>query len=301
MDTELTRILRAVQETPWAILPAKLAEIRRFLFSRISGVEISVAEREALLLKAESQQRYQQQGSVAVIPVFGTISQRLNMLSAYSGGTSTEILGKQIREAVADPNISAIILNVDSPGGTVSGLPELHSLIMEARSAKPIVAVVNAMSASAAYWITSAASEISITPSGEAGSIGVYAMHVDESAALEQEGVKVTFVYAAKYKVEANPYEPLTEEAAAAIQADVDKYYSMFVRDVAKGRGVPVADVKANFGEGRMLLAGDAKAAGLADRIESLDQAVSRLSKAARPANSHKAMESRLEMASKFL
>lgn len=278
--TELSRIWKAAQTTPWAILPEKLAEIRSVLVHRMRGEVIAAEEREAWLKKAEERTRARRAGSVSVLPVFGTIAQRMNVMMAMSGGTSTEILEREIRQAIADPDVSAIVLDVDSPGGTVSGLPEIHSIIMDARNQKPIVASVNSFSASAAYWITSAASEIAVTPSGEVGSIGVFAMHVDESAALEQEGVKVSLISAGKFKTEGNPFEPLTEEARAAIQADVDAYYSMFVRDVARGRGVSVNDVREKFGEGRMVLAKDAKAAGMVDRVETLNETVARLSRA---------------------
>lgn len=301
-NTEISHILRAATETPWAILPQKLVAIRAFFEARINGAEISAMDREAMVKQAEDRQQYKQQGSVAVVPVFGTISQRVNMMSALSGGggTSTELLGKQIRDAVADSSISAIVLNVDSPGGTVSGLPELHSEILSARESKPVVASINSMSASAAYWLTSACNEVCCTISGEAGSIGVFAMHEDLSAAAEMEGVKVTYISAGRFKTEGNPFEPLSDEARAQIQSDVDKFYSMFVRDVAKGRGISVSDVKANFGEGRMLLASDAKAAGMVDRIETLDQTVSRLSRTGKFSNSRKAAAIQTEMAGKF-
>jgi len=298
---EISRVLNAARQTPWAILPEKLAEIQAVLLARLSGAEISAEDRAAYIKAADERQRYQQQGAVAVIPVFGVIAQRMGLMGAMSGGTSTEGLTKQIREAAADPSIASIVLNVDSPGGSVSGLPELHAEIMAAREAKPVVASANATMASAAYYIGSAASEVAITPSGRAGSVGVIAMHIDDSAALEQDGIKVTYITAGKFKSEANPHEPLTEEARAQLQSDVDKYYAMFVRDVAKGRGISIADVKSNFGEGRMLLAQDAKAAGMVDRIETLDQTIARLSRSSRPVNSRKAIAERLDMAAKFL
>jgi len=297
---DISRILRAAHQVPWAMLPAKLAEIRAFLQARANGNEISAAEKEALLKQAEDRQRFTMAGSVAVIPVMGTVSQRLNMLSATSGGTSTELLEKQIRDAVADTSVSAIVLNVDSPGGTVSGLPELHAAILNARDQKPIAASINSMSASAAYWITSAVKDISISPSGEAGSIGVFAMHEDYSAMLAEDGVKVTLISAAKYKTEGNPYEPLTAEARAAIQSDVDAYYAMFVRDVAKGRGVSQSSVKVDFGEGRMLLAADAVKAGMVDRIETLQDTITRLSGSRSTGKRSAALGAVSEMGAKF-
>lgn len=281
----MNRFLKNALDTPWAILPLKLAQIRTFLFAHLSGETITAEKEAEFLAAAESRQKARQQGSVAVIPVYGTIAQRMNLMSAMSGGASTEILQKEIRAAVADPSISAVVLNIDSPGGSVTGVTELASAIREMRAQKPIVAVANSMAASAAYWIAASASEIVVTPSGEVGSIGVFTMHVDESAALESDGLKVSLISAGPYKTEGNSFEPLTEEARAAIQENVDTYYQMFVRDVAIGRGVSVGDVKATYGGGRMLPAKEAKAAGLADRIETLDETIARLSRSASSRN----------------
>jgi signal peptide peptidase SppA len=277
MDHEVNRILNAATRTPWVILPEKLTEIRSFLTARAHGATITASERAEYVRKAEARQRSNRAGSVAVINVFGVIAQRMNLVMAMSGGTSTELLGKEIQSAVADPNISAIVLNIDSPGGVVSGIPELHSQILSLRGTKPIVAAANSMAASGAYWLASAADEISVTPSGEVGSIGVYCAHFDESAAYDQMGVKPTLISAGRFKTEGNPFEPLSDEAKAAIQADVDQFYSMFVNAVARGRGVSPSTVRSNFGQGRMLLAGAAKAAGMVNRVESLDETISRL------------------------
>jgi len=149
--------------------------------------------------------------------------------------------------------------------------------IMAGRAQKKIVAVANGMAASAAYWLACCATELVVTPSGQVGSIGVFAAHEDMSKALEQEGVKVSLVSAGKFKTEGNPYEPLSDEARAALQAKVDEFYGMFVKSVAKGRGVSQASVRDGYGQGRMLLASAAVKEGLADSISTLDQVLSKL------------------------
>ena len=138
------------------------------------------------------------------------------------------------------------------------------------------IAYAHSMAASAAYWLASQADEIAVTPSGEVGSIGVIAMHVDWSEFESNLGVKTTLVTAGRRKAELNPYSPLTEEARAALQQDVDAFYDMFVADVARGRGVSVKKVKTDFGEGGMLMAKEAKKTGMVDRIDTLDSIVSR-------------------------
>ena len=218
-----------------------------------------------------------QQGAVAILPVFGIIGQRMNLISEFSGGTSTEKLGKQIDFAANDPGIKAIVLDVDSPGGTVQGTPELSKKIFEARKKKHIVAVANSLMASAAYHLSSAADEIVVTPSGQVGSIGVYAAHQDVSKMHENIGVKMTLISAGEFKTEGNSFEPLSETARDSIQSVVNFYMDLFVSDVAKNRGVSKSKVEKDFGRGRTMTSADALNAGMVDRIETLEQTLSRL------------------------
>lgn len=139
------------------------------------------------------------------------------------------------------------------------------------------MAIANHLAASAAYWIGSAADELVVTPSGEVGAIGVFAAHEDISKSLEMEGIAISLISAGKYKTEGNPYEPLSDEARAAIQAEVDGYYDMFVKAVARNRGVKPADVRGGFGEGRVVRAQQAVSLGMADRIATLDETIERL------------------------
>ncbi|NUS39517.1 MAG: S49 family peptidase [Lysobacter sp.] len=270
-----SRVYAAVMDRPWALLPSKLAAIVEVLDLRMAGLELSAEEISA---RIGNPRRAEQsaQGSVAVLPVYGVMSQRMNMLQATSGGASTEMLGRQFSDLVRDPQVGAIILDIDSPGGDVFGTAELGDAIYAARGSKPIVAVANSLAASAAYWIASQADEIVVTPSGQVGSIGVYTAHRDVSAALEQEGEKVTLISAGKYKVEGNPYAALTDEARAAIQDRIDGYYAMFTGAVARGRGVDVADVRGGFGEGRTVGAREAVRLGMADRVGTLQQTIDR-------------------------
>jgi ClpP class serine protease len=140
-----------------------------------------------------------------------------------------------------------------------------------------MVAVANTQASSAAYWLGSQAHEVVVSPSGEIGSIGVYQVHRDASKAFEGAGIRHTLVKAGKFKTEGNPYEPLGDEARDAAQQAVNDYYGMFVSDVARGRGVAAEDVTDGYGEGRQLTAKRAVKAGLADRVATLGQTVSRL------------------------
>ena len=217
-------------------------------------------------------------GAIAVLPLYGVISQRAGMMQEMSGGTSCEAFCAQIRHLAADPGIVAIVVDVDSPGGSVFGVPEAAQAIFEARSAKPIVAVSNSLNASAAYWLTSQAHEIVASPSSETGSIGVYMAHCDESEAHAKAGERYTLVSAGKYKVEGNPFEPLSEEALAEMQGRADRVYGDFVAAVARGRGVSADAVRSGYGQGRVVGAKQAVALGLADRVDTLEGTLARLS-----------------------
>jgi capsid assembly protease len=285
-ELRYARIIEAVCEVPWAILPGKLAVIRDLLALRAAGHRLTADEvRERLAVdvstvearNGRSSERVTS-GAIAVIPLVGTIVPRADLFSEMSGAVSAERFSRAFRAAVNDEDVSAIVIDIDSPGGQVGGVPELAAEIYRARGKKPITAVANTLAASAAYWIGTAADELVVTPSGEVGSIGVVAIHEDISDLLEKEGVAVNLIAAGKYKVEGNPFEPLNEEARSAIQGRVDEYYGMFVADVARHRKVSPAAVRDGFAEGRVVGAETAVSLGMADRVATLDQVLSELS-----------------------
>lgn len=263
-------------EQTWAILPEKLAAISELVALKAAGRALTEAD-VALRIGAASRPVGRVEGSVAVLPLWGVVAQRLNLLDAMSGGTSTEQFAAAFRQALADPNIGGIVITVDSPGGSVYGVPELAAEILRARGQKSVVAVADSLMASAAYWIGSAAEQLYVTPGGEVGSIGILTGHADMSQALANEGVTISLISAGKYKTEGNPYGPLTDEARAAIQARVDEYYGMFVGAVAKGRGVPASQVRNGFGEGRLVGADAAERMGMVDGIKTLDQVLTEM------------------------
>jgi hypothetical protein len=130
------------------------------------------------------------------------------------------------REALNSPEIQAIVLDVDSPGGYVDLVPETAQEIYDARGEKPIVAVANTTACSAAYWIASQADEVVVTPSGSVGSIGVYMLHEDWSKFNEDFGIDPTYIFAGRYKVDGNPDEPLSDTAREEWQQEVDDLYA---------------------------------------------------------------------------
>ena len=160
-----------------------------------------------------------------------------------------------------------------------------------------MVAIANSLAASAAYWIGCAASEFYVTPGGEVGSIGVWQAHQDYSKALDEAGVKTTLISAGKFKVEGNPYAPLDEDAQAFMQTRVDEYYTAFTRSVAKGRGVPIAQVRDAMGQGRVLGADAALAQGMVDGVASFDEVLRKMRKASKPSVTTRALPTRLSLA----
>lgn len=271
LQIKYPHILRAAYSSSWAILPEKLDAIMEFLELKAAGGDVPDEQIRAIV--AARHQPITGQRAIAVLPLFGLIEHRANsLLSEHSGATSTERFAGRFRQAVSDPNISGIVIDIDSPGGVVNGVDELSAEIHAARGTKPIVAVANSLMASAAYWIGSAAGELVAIPSGEVGSIGVVMVHRETSKRDEQLGVKHTIISAGKHKTEINSFEPLSDEAREHIQERIDDFFGMFTRRVARNRGKSVKDVVNGFGQGRLVGAKEALADGMIDRIQTIEQ-----------------------------
>ena len=185
-----SQILNGITNTCWAILPHKMDEIMCLVENKVAGIDM-----DASVYKAASRKQRQQSKAI-ILPLSGVISQKQNMMTEYSGGTSTDVFGAWFDEAMADTSITSIVLDVDSPGGSVYGISELSRKIFNARGKKPIIAVANSLMASAAYWVASAADEIHVSPGGEVGSVGVIAVHTDRSENNAKEGFNVTYITA---------------------------------------------------------------------------------------------------------
>ena len=210
---------------------------------------------------------------VALLSVRGTAMYDLEF-QPYA--FSTLLLAQTMNALANDPDIGTIVLDIDSPGGMVTGTPEAGDAIFAAREQKRVIALVNPLAASAAYWIASQASEIVAVPTADVGSIGVFWLHVECSGMLANEGIKPTFIFAGEHKVEGNSFEPLSDAAREFQQREVDLIYRDFVKMVARGRGVSVAEVEKNFGQGRTFMAPEAKRLGMIDRVATVDAALAR-------------------------
>ncbi|MCB1765828.1 MAG: S49 family peptidase [Candidatus Competibacteraceae bacterium] len=263
--------------TPLLIHPAKLDAIVYGLGPRF-GLD-DPPQSDAYLTPSPKREPggYRIVDGIAVIDVFGVLAHRTRMEADSSWIQGYDGLARQFAAALADPQAKAILLNIDSPGGEVAGAFQLADQIRAARGVKPIHAIAGDLAASAAYLIASAADTLSVTRTGEVGSIGVVMCHVDFSGALAQEGIRVTSIYAGAHKVDGNPYQPLPAGVQADLQAQVDHYYGLFVDAVVASRkGVTPESIRAT--EARVFTAEQAVHMGLADMIVSPDQHTAQIS-----------------------
>lgn len=214
---------------------------------------------------------------VALIPIHGIIEPRRSFWTEYFGGTSIEGLRLQFRKALDDEAVKGIVFHICSPGGDAVGVEEMATEIRNARGQKPMTAVCDCRAASAAYWLGCGADEfVGLQAAADCGSIGCFSVHFDWSKFNEDLGVKPSYIFAGRFKVEGNPDEPLSDEARAHYQAQVDDIYARFVASVAKGRGVTPARVKADFGEGRCFMVPQAVSLGMLDRQATMDDVIAR-------------------------
>lgn len=223
---------------------------------------------------------YRVADGVALVSIVGTLVNRGAWIGASSGLVSYEGIAHQINSAVADPKVHSILLDMDTPGGEAVGCAEVASLLASAGRTKRTVALVAGQACSAGYWIASAADEIVTTETGVSGSIGVVMLHADYSRAIDAQGVTPTLIFAGAHKVDGNPFEPLSETVRADFQDEVNAFYSMFVRGVAKGRGARLNAEAARATEAKTYVGKAAVDAGLADRVGTLQSVLADLSRA---------------------
>lgn len=274
--SHLTHIAARLFNTPLMIHPGKLNAIVAGLADRLGVDAGSLPDAYTTASGQSGKGGYRVVDGVAVIDVFGILAHRATLQADSSYVEGYETIAKRLDAALADRDVAAIVLNIDSPGGEVGGAFQLAGQILNARSIKPVHAVAGDLAASAGYLIASAAQSVSVAPSGQVGSIGVVTCHVDMSRALDKAGYTVTPVYAGAHKVDGSPYAPLPEDVAARMQADIDHYYAMFIDAVAAARpNLTPRAIRAT--EAAMFIGAKAVAAGLADRVETPDQLLSRL------------------------
>ena len=278
MNASILQLADKIFNRPWLIHPASLNTILSILSAHI-GKEIPIKGKMLPLTAALSSRRgIQAVNGIAIIPVTGILSYKSEgIMDWLFGDTSYEDIRAQFQEALADPNITSIVFDVDSPGGEVHGLFDLVDEIFNARGIKPINAIVDETAFSAAYAIASAAEKIFIPRTGSCGSVGAIMEHLDQSKYDEKEGAKYTPIYAGARKNDFDPHSPLSPEALKAAQDIVDSTYELFVKTVARNRGISPQAVRET--EAALYYGKNAVDIGLADSVAPWTKAVSEISK----------------------
>ncbi|MCC6363013.1 MAG: S49 family peptidase [Bryobacterales bacterium] len=267
----LSHIASRVFNTPLMIDSKKLAAILAVLAPRL-GVEPPAVE-AALLTEQRSRKPYAvTDAGVAVIEVAGSLVNRASGMDAQSGLTSYEQLGSEILDAATDPQVRGILMRFDSYGGEANGAWDGAALIEEAARIKPVWASVDDWALSAGYLLASATDRIWVTRTGGVGSVGIIAMHLDQSGWDAANGLRYTTIFAGDRKNDFNPHEPLSEGARDVLVAEVERLYSMFVDAVVRRRSMNGAAVRGT--EAGILYGEDAVARGFADRVGTFRDAL---------------------------
>jgi len=269
--THLPHIASRVFNTPLMIDSKKLAAILAVLAPRL-GLEPPAVD-AALFTEQRSRKPYAvTDDGVAVIEVSGSLVNRASGMDAQSGLTSYEQLGNEILEAATDPQVRGILLRFDSYGGEANGAWDVASLIEEAARVKPVWASVDDWALSAGYLLASATDRIWVTRTGGVGSVGIIAMHLDQSGWDAANGLRYTTIFAGDRKNDFNPHEPLSEGARGVLVGEVDRLYGMFVDAVARRRSLSAAAVRST--EAGIFYGEDSVARGLADRVGTFREAL---------------------------
>jgi signal peptide peptidase SppA len=275
----LPHLAQRVFNRPVMIHPAKAEVITAALADRFGVAHLlhgPAAEPVALVpmhVDAEPEQQgcYEVVSGVGVIPIEGTLVAKLGCLAPWSGMTGYDGIRQNFLAALDDPAVRGIVLDIDSPGGEVSGVFDLADTIWQARGVKPIWAILTECAYSAAYALASAADRIIVPRTGGTGSIGVVCLHVDWSRAFDKAGLTVTLIRSGERKFQVNEYEPLSKPALAAVQSDVDEISALFCATVARNRGIDAGAVRDL--QGGTFLGADGVAIGLADACQAPDEA----------------------------
>lgn len=265
----MTTALGLLADRAWAMYPPVLETLRRvtqreraerggeeWITSAVEGLQAAPGRR------MEGTRSVTVRDGVAVIPVVGPLFRRANLLTQISGATSTELLARDLRSAVEAPETRAVVLEIDSPGGEAMGIAELAQLVRELDKRKPVYAYADGYCCSGAYWIAAACRRIYAASTAILGSIGVV---VTLERSPEEEIVVVSSASPKKRM------DPATEEGQAECQRWVDQLAEVFIRDVARYRGVSEQRVATEFGRGGVLVGEHARAAGLVDEIGTLE------------------------------
>jgi signal peptide peptidase SppA len=264
--------------TPLAVTPAKAEMVIAALADRLGIAKLFRPTGEAVAMSAfdeggdsDNDRAYDVVMGVAVIPISGTLVNKSGYLRPTCGMTGYDGIRACLSMALEDKSVKAIMLDIDSGGGEVSGCFDLVDAIYNSRGIKPIWAVLSESAYSAAYAIASAADKITVPRTGGTGSVGVICAHVDFSQALSKEGITVTMIHYGDRKADGSEYAPLSSEALKRFKADVDEMGELFVATVARNRGLSITKVRGT--QATTFLGASGVDIGFADAVMAPDEA----------------------------
>lgn len=262
------QIARRFHEKPLLLEPSSMSFLSALGSAESAVVEMAYVTSRSDLGKGRP---YKLAQGLAFLPIDGVLVHRMDV-HIEGMFTGYDYIQSVFSQAIDDPEVEAVVLDISSPGGEVAGAFETASLIAAGRKKKPIYAVVDGYAYSAGYALAAAADKIFVSETGGVGSVGVVTMHVDYSQQLAEQGIKVTYIYAGAHKVDANPYQELSEKARTAIQSRIEASYEVFVSSVATNRRMSPDAVRAT--EAGLFAGPAAKQVGFADAILSPREAV---------------------------
>ncbi len=265
-----SRVLAYMAAQPWLIRPSALESMLAIAARELSEPDVEALEAKLGRALNDEQRNVTVRDGIATVRATGPLFRYANFFTAISGATAFASLARGFTAAIEDPQVRAIILEMNSPGGEVDGTLEMAKLILEARGAKPIIARVGGEAASAAYWIASAADEIVAIETSMLGSIGAVVTIDDWSEADAKAGLTV-YEFVSKQSPRKRP-DPATAEGKAEFQRIADTLGQVFVESVAANRGVTVETVMQKYGRGALEIGANAVSAGLADRLGTYEE-----------------------------
>lgn len=270
----------------WAMEPQALRKYAD-LYGQLRQMDLSQ-------IQAQDGVQMQVRGGVAVIPVLGPLSKNLDLIEMIMGFSSTDQIRAAVEEAASDDAVNEIILRIDSPGGSVSGMAELTDAIFSARDRKTVTAQVDGQAASAGYNIASQASQVFIGREDMVGSIGVRLMLYDFSRMFAEEGIEAVPIDTGEFKSAGAMGTEITENQRADFQRLVDRYMDGFVEAVMRGRGMSEAAVR-EVADGRVFVGQEGVDMGLVDGVQSLRETLQMITERNRRGRSVAANRVRVE------
>lgn len=267
-ETQRGKLKSLAIEPYWAMEEASFAAMKASLEDGIQAGWLDEIEEEA--------KSYEVQNGVAVVRLSGPVTKRFSFWSWLFGGTSTQVTADSLRRAANDSQCTSIMLVIDSPGGSVSGVGDLADVVSAVNKRKPVCVYAEDMCASAAYWVASQAGKIYANSTAMVGSIGTYMVVHDYSKMVEGNGIKVHVIRAGEFKGAGTPGTEITDKQLAEFQRTTDQINAKFVEGVAAGRGMSI-DAAAKLNDGRVHVGAEAVKMGLVDEICTLDEAIEKM------------------------